>query len=111
MIPRRLPVFSIAFAAAYAVIYFLAVEWNWALFTYHPALGTFGILTTPAKAGPSMYWYGWITTAALGGAAVATVVSLLPGQVTRRTWSGLAWLVPACTILAFVFLLRGYFLR
>ena len=111
MIPRWLPVFSTSFAVASAIIYFLAVEWNGALFTYHPALGTFGILTTPAKAGPSMYWYGWMTTSALGGGAIAAIVSVLPEAVTRRIWPCLSWAVPLCIILAFAILLRGYFLR
>ena len=111
MIPRWLPAFSITFAVAYAIIYFFAVQQNWALFTYHPALGTFGILTTPAKAGPSMYWYGWMATAGLGGAAIAGLVSALPEAVTRRIWPGLSWAAPVCAILAFAVLLRGYFLR
>ncbi len=109
---RRLPVLVIVFAAAYALIYAAAVEWNWALFTYHPALGTFGALTTRAAAGPSMYWYGWIATAALGGAALAGLAAFaLPESVARRLWRCLAWAVPAVAMLALAFLLRGYFLR
>ncbi len=111
MIPRWLPVFSVTFAVAYATLYYFAVRQNWALFTYHPALGTFGIFTTRAQGGPSMFWYGWIATAALGGAAIAALASALPARVTRRLWPGLSWAVPLCAILAFAFLLRGYFLR
>ena len=43
------------FAAAFAVIYVLAVEFNWALFTYHPKPGEWGWLVEPAKNGPPMY--------------------------------------------------------
>lgn len=111
MIPRWLPAFSVAFAIAYAVIYFLAVQQNWALFTYHPALGTFGVLTTPAQGGPSMYWYGWMATSALGGAAVAALAAALPPAMTRWLSPWLSWAVPLCAMLAFVFLLRAYFLR
>lgn len=111
MMPRWLPVFSTTFAAAATIIYFLAVQQNWALFTYHPALGTFEALAAPAKAGPAMYWYGWMATAALGGGAIAALVSALPDAVTRRIWPGLAWAVPAGVIVAFAVLLRGYFLR
>jgi hypothetical protein len=39
---RRFGVFAIAFAAAYSVIYVVAMHVNFALFTYHPALGEFG---------------------------------------------------------------------
>jgi len=107
----RFGAFAVTFAAAYAVLYVLAVTWNWALFTYHPATNTFAALTGAAPAGPSMYWYGWMSTAALGAGLLATLVSFLPEGVTRRIWSGLAWAVPLCVIAAFAFLLRGYFLR
>jgi hypothetical protein len=38
---RSFAVFSVAFAVAYAVIYVIAIEYNLALFTYHPASGSF----------------------------------------------------------------------
>jgi hypothetical protein len=107
----RLSTFTITFAVAYAIIYIFAVEQNWALFTYHPATGTFGTLTTRAPAGPTMFWYGWILTAALGAAAVAAIVSFAPEGITRRIWPGLAWMAPMCAIVAFVYILRGYFFR
>jgi predicted amidohydrolase YtcJ len=44
--------FAIAFAAAFAVLYVLAVENNWALFTYHPAAEEFHFLVKPAKDAP-----------------------------------------------------------
>ena len=107
----RFGVFAIVFAAAYAVLYVLAVHQNWALFSYHPATNTFGPLVTKAPAGPSMYWYGWMTTAAIGAGVLAALVSLLPAGLTRRIWSGFAWVVPLCVIFVFAFLLKGYFLR
>jgi len=109
--PSRFGVFAVTFAAAYAVLYVLAVDQNWALFTYHPATNTFAPLTGKAPAGPSMYWYGWMTTAALGAGVLAALVSLLPAGLTRRIWSGVAWAVPLCVIVVFAFLLKGYFLR
>ncbi len=107
----RFGVFAGTFAAAYAVLYVLAVMQNWALLTYHPATNTFALLTGKASAGPSMYWYGWMATAAIGAALLAALVSLLPEGLTRRIWPGFAWAVPICVIAAFAFLLRGYFLR
>jgi hypothetical protein len=107
----RYPAMATAFAVVYAILYALAVDRNWALFSYHPAIGTFGVLTTPAKTGPTMFWYGWIATAALGGAIAAAIVRVLPEPLTQRLWPGLAWLAPACAIVFFAFLLRGYFLR
>lgn len=107
----RFATFAIVFAAAYALIYVFAVEQNWALFTYHPATNTFAPLTGKAPAGPSMYWYGWMSTAAIGAAAVAALASLLPAGLTRRIPLCLAWAVPLCVIVAFAFLLKGFFLR
>ncbi|MEJ0074911.1 MAG: hypothetical protein WDO17_05620 [Alphaproteobacteria bacterium] len=107
----RFAVFAIVFAAAYAVIYVFAVEQNWALFTYHPATNTVGPLTTKAPAGPSMYWYGWMSTAALGAGVLAALVAALPEGLTRKIPPLLSWAVPLCAIVAFCFLLKGFFLR
>ena len=109
--PSRFGVFAVTFAAAYAVLYLLAVNQNWALFTYHPATNTFALLTGKAPAGPSMYWYGWMTTAALGAGLFAALLSLLPQGITRHIWPCLAWAVPLGVMVAFGFLLKGYFLR
>jgi hypothetical protein len=105
------PVFAITFAAAYSIIYVLAVEYNWALFTYAPATGNFGPLLTPATAGPTMYWYGWIATAAIGGAVVAAIAAVLPAGVARRIPPLVSWAVPIAMLLVIAFLLRGYFSR
>jgi hypothetical protein len=97
------------FAAAFAVIYVLAVQENWALFTYHPKLGAWGWLVEPARGGPPMYWYGWLATSALG----ATLTSLVSWPFARR-WPAqlwLGWVVPSVVILIFVYLFRDFFLR
>jgi hypothetical protein len=97
------------FAAAFAVIYLLAVEQNWALFTYHPKLGEWGWLAQPARTGPPMYWYGWLVTSTLG----ATSVSVLTWPLVRRWpiqfWLG--WAVPLAVIFIFVYFFRDFFLR
>ena len=41
---RSHPVFAITFAVTYAILYVLAVENNWALFTYHPVTEEFHFL-------------------------------------------------------------------
>src|SRR5258708_23625409 len=58
------------FAAAFAVIYLLAVQMNWALFTYHPKLGEWDWLVQPAPTGPPKYWDGWRPPFAPGATAV-----------------------------------------
>jgi hypothetical protein len=104
-IEKVLPIF----AAAFAVIYVLAVQYNWALFTYHPKLGEWGWLAQPTKSGPPMYWYGWLATSALG----ATATSLITWPLVRR-WSAqywLGWVVPLAIMVIFCYLFRGFFLR
>ena len=97
------------FAAAFAVIYVLAVQYNWALFTYHPKIGEWGWLAEPARNGPPMYWYGWLVTSTFG----ATAVSLLSLPLARR-WPAqlwLGWSVPLVVMLVFIYLFRGFFVR
>ena len=97
------------FAAAFAIVYVLSVEANWALVTYHPRINEWEWLTKPTKSGPAMYWYGWLGTSFLA----ASAISLLALPVTRRwpppVWIG--WVVPLAVMLVFVYLLRSFFLR
>ena len=107
----RLSVFSTVFAAAYAVAYFAAVDNNYALFTYHPAVAAFGWGVQPPKDGPAMYWYGWLATAAIAALVLATIASVIPRRAAERLAPGLAWLIPLAVLVAFAWLLRGFFLR
>jgi hypothetical protein len=97
------------FAAAFAVVYLLSVEANWALVTYHPRINEWEFLTRPAKSGPAMHWYGWLATSFL----VASAISALALPLTRRwqppVWIG--WAVPLAVMVVFVYLLRSFFLR
>jgi hypothetical protein len=103
---RALPVFSVAFV----VIYAFAVDFNLALFTYHPQLNEFAFLVERPKTGPAMYWYGWIATSALGAITVSALALAVP-QSWTRLWSGWTWVVPTAVIIFFVNLLKSYFLR
>jgi hypothetical protein len=97
------------FAAAFALIYVFAVEMNWALVTYHPKIGEWDWLTRTSRNGPAMHWFGWLGTSLLG----ASAVSLLALPVVRRwpapVWIG--WAIPLAVMLAFVYILRNFFLR
>jgi hypothetical protein len=97
------------FAAAFAVVYVLAVESNWALVTYHPRIGEWEWLARPSKSGPAMHWFGWLATSFLA----ASAISLLALPLTRRwqppVWIG--WAVPLAVMAVFVYLLRSFFLR
>ena len=97
------------FAAAFAVVYVLSVELNWAVVTYHPRINEWEWLTKPSKSGPPMYWYGWLITSFLA----ASALSLLALPLTRRrqppVWIG--WVVPLVVMLSFLYFLRSFFLR
>jgi hypothetical protein len=108
---RRFPAFAVTFAAVYAAVYYFAVDYNWALFSYGPAIGQWTAFTQPASAGPTMYWYGWIATSAIAGALAGLIVCALPENIGKRVWPGFAWLVPLCSIAAMAYLLSGYLTR
>ena len=97
------------FAAAFAVIYVLAVEGNWALFTYHPKLGEWGWLAQPTKSGPPMYWYGWLATSTLGATATSLLTWPLVRRLSAQFWLG--WIVPLVVMLIFIYLFRDFFVR
>lgn len=90
-ISRVFPIFSVAFA----VIYALSVQYNWALFTYFPILEQIrlGAPSATRDTGPAMYWYGWLLTSALGSIAVCLVALILPLK-GEKLWQTLCWAVP-----------------
>jgi hypothetical protein len=104
-ITRVFPVF----AAAFAVVYVLAVEANWALVTYHPRSGEWEWLTKPSKSGPAMYWFGWLATSFLAASAISVLALPLTRRWPPPVWIG--WTVPLAVMAVFVYLLRSFFLR
>ena len=108
---RSFEIFAIVFAMVFALVYVVAVEQNYALFTYHPITYSLGWGVQAPADGPAMYWFGWMATAALAGGGAGLVAGLLPAALTRFLRPALAWLVPLGVLVAFVILLRDYFLR
>ncbi len=109
--PRSSSTFAISFAVVYAVAYVIAVEKNYALFTYHPALQKFGFLVQPPQDGPAMYWYGWIATSGIASFVASLIACAIPEGITRRLWPGWSWAIPVAVMIVFSYLLKGYFLR
>lgn len=107
----RFAAFAIVFSVTYAIAYVLAVEGNYALFTYHPAIGEFGAGVQKAKDGPAMYWYGWMATAAICAGLAGALASLLPESATRRLRPGLTWVVAIAAMAFFSYDLGGLFLK
>jgi hypothetical protein len=104
-IEKIIPVFS----AAFALIYIVSVERNWALLTYHPKIGQWGWLVEPSRDGPTMYWYGWLVTSTLGAAAASVIA--LPLLKNRPTPYWLGWTVPLLVTISVFYLFREWFLR
>ncbi len=109
--PRSFAAFSIVFAVVFAVTYVIAFEKNYALFTYHPALGEFGLWVEKPRGSPAMYWYGWMATSAVVAFIAGLVATWLPESLTKRLWSGLSWTVPAGAMVASAYLLSEFFLK
>ena len=106
---RALPAFSVTFA----VVYLLATELNWALLTYHPITGRWGLGVQAAAAPrqPAMYWYGWLLTASIAALCAGGLAAALPQVAASRLWAKLVWAVPMVCMVAVLYMLRGYFLR
>jgi hypothetical protein len=107
----RRSAFVVTFAAVYAAVYCVAVYENWSLFSYGPAVEEWHWFNRPASAGPTMFWYGWMATAAIAAAAAGLVAYALPPGAVRWMRPALAWVVPLCAIAAVIYLLRDYVLR
>jgi hypothetical protein len=109
---RKFGVFAIVFAVVYPIIYIIATEVNLAAFTYHAAIGEFGIGPDKPRNGPAMYWFGWMTTSALVAAAVATLVVYLPDSMTQKLPPSPAWVVPLLAMVtAAGLMINMYFTR
>ena len=105
---RSQPTFVVTFAVTYAIFYVVSVEYNLALFTYHPALEEFDFLVEKAKDGPAMYWYGWIATSALGASILGFLAALLPEKIRGKIPLALAWVVPVALVPVVIYSLRFY---
>jgi hypothetical protein len=106
-IEKIIPVFS----AAFALIYIISVERNWALFTYIPKIGQWAwLVAAPAKDdGPPMFWYGWLVTSTLGASALSLIS--WPVLKNRPTPYWLGWVVPLLVIFSVFYFFRDWFMR
>jgi len=94
------------FALTGAVVYMLAVTFNWPAFAYYPLLNHFSLdRALPAKtSGPSMLYYGWIVTAAAAAAVLALVV---PKSLAAKIPPAAGWIVPLLLIV-YTFIYCGH---
>ena len=102
--------FAVTFALAGTVTYLLCLQFNWPLFTYHPAVNRFEWGWGPNKSGegPAMHWYGWTATTLLASAVVGLLAALLPESVARRIPLILVWLLPILAVPYLIWDLRQW---
>jgi hypothetical protein len=109
----RFKTFAITFAVVGPVIYLLCLQFNWPLFTYHPATNRIGLGWEAARSGegPAMTWYGWTAMTLLVGTIVSFLATLLPESVTRKIPLVLVWLLPILAIPYLIYDLRAWWLH
>jgi len=110
--------FTFAFATAFAILYVIAIKTDTALLTVYPSLGIVlwgthhsSDVVDPAMGflAPSMYWYGWTATAALGALVIGLLATLVPQRLTQWIWLGWLWLIPLLTMVWCVYLMLPWF--
>jgi hypothetical protein len=102
--------FAITFAIAGTVIYLLCLQFNWPLFTYHPAVNRVELWWGPSRSGegPAMYWYGWTATSLIAGFVVSLLATLLPESTAKKIPLILVWLLPILAIPYLIWDLRQW---
>jgi hypothetical protein len=102
--------FAITFAVVGTVIYLLCLQFNWPLFTFHPAMNRFEWGWGPGRSGegPAMYWYGWTATTLVAGAVVSFLATLLPESTTKKIPLILVWLLPILAVPYLIWDLRQW---
>jgi len=109
----KVKTFAITFALAGTVIYLLCLQFNWPLFTFHPATNriAWGWEAGRSGEGPAMYWYGWTAMTLVVGTVVSYLATLLPDSITKKIPLILVWLLPILAIPYLVWDLRQWWLH
>jgi hypothetical protein len=102
--------FAITFAVVGTVIYLLCLQFNWPLFTFHPAMNRLEWGWGPGRSGegPAMYWYGWTATTLIVSTIVGFLATLLPESAAKKLPIILVWLLPILAIPYLIWDLRQW---
>jgi len=110
--------FAFTYGTAFAVLYVIALKLDLALFTVYPAqsvvllgshLSRDVVDPTMSFLAPTMHWYGWTASAALGALVFGLLGALLPERWAERMWSGWLWVTPLAAMSACVYLTMPWF--
>ena len=102
--------FAVTFAVAGTLIYLLCLQFNWPLFTYHPAVNRFEWGWGPSRSGegPAMYWYGWTGSTFVVGAVFGFLATLLPETMAKKIPIMLVWILPILAVPYLIWDLRQW---
>ena len=106
----RFGTFALVFGISFAILYVVCDLAAWPMFTYHPGTDRIDPGHAPARRdeGPAMYWYGWLTTSALGAAVLGACAALLPANLRGKIPLALAWIVPIVLLPILIYSLKFY---
>jgi hypothetical protein len=106
----RFCAFALVFGIAFALLYVVCDMAKLPMFTYHPGTDRIdlGYVLARRDEGPAMYWYGWLTTSALGASILGGLVAMLPENIRSRIPLALAWIVPLVLLPILLYSLKFY---
>ncbi len=106
----RFCAFALVFGVSFAILYVVCDMAALPMFTYHPGTDRIDFGHTPARRdeGPAMYWYGWVTSSALGASILGVLASWLPEGMRSKIPLSLAWIVPVVLLPILIYSLKFY---
>jgi hypothetical protein len=116
--PARWRNFAFAYGAGFSLLYPVVIKLDLALFTVYPSLGVVLLGTHRSRdvvdpalgfLAPTMYWYGWTATSALGALLPGLVAMALPKPWIERALARLIWALPAVAMLTCGYLTLPWF--
>src|ERR1700687_4294718 len=105
--------FAIVFGVTFLVLYLVAEQMNWPLFTFHPATNRVDFWWSAGRSGegPAMYWYGWTVLSLIGGFALGMLGTMLPERAVRKIPLFLLWLLPTLAFIPLAYSLMPFWTK
>jgi hypothetical protein len=109
----KVKTFGIVFGVTFPIVYLVAEQMNWPLFTYHPAMNRVDFWWAPGRSGegPAMYWYGWTVLALVVGSVLGVLGTMLPERVVRKIPLFLLWLLPTLALFPLAYSLMPFWTK
>jgi hypothetical protein len=110
---EKLRTFAVVYGISFALVYLVAEQKNWPLFTFFPATNRVDFLWVASRSGegPAMYWYGWTALALSGAFLVGLAATVFPERVVRRIPLFLLWLLPTLAFIPLIYSLMPFWTK